>query len=1116
MKVAPQFVEKRKNCHIMNVKQRYLRLVALLVLLVGLAALYIVPYVGPVLVHWGTAQAAATIRNTSSSGPLRANNVPTPFMHRPYYGNLTIGQRTTSFVDHDKPWYANDGIFVRYDGAKWTNVAIGSCTGGVNCYDGHNGYDLDLRFESVLSVAAGTVIRAGWYDPSNHQSALGLWTAVDHGNGYVTAYGHLSALMVYNGEKVGTQWQLGTSGTTGSSTGPHLHMATYYLPNWSATDPFGWTGNYPDPNVVPDHYLWVNDPGTNYTVPDLSGNGSAVYPGATLVDDGSTGWSSTGSWIRDTTSTDINGALHYTATSNGSATATATWQPHLPGDGYYEVGTFVNDNHASSSWTPYTVYSADANNASAIVGHNIFVDESHIGSFQGPFGWENTGPQWVSLGTYYFRAGQPDRVVLSNATGENGLQISADAVEFVPISGFSSPPTPTPTPAPSPSYSFSVTADGTPAAMLPNSTASVSVTFKNTGNFTWNADGSSAVQAVYRWLNSQNQVIATGRAVALSQNVNVNASTTLNMLVQTPTQAGTYTLQWDMVQNGKAFSQVGAQAHNDSVEVVGYAESFSTTGLPTTLPPGVTVQVNVTVQNKGAMTWPARGSAQVTLGYSWVDSNGNVASGTIVNSSSVGMLSTDVATGHSVSIPITLHTPVLAGSYRLVYDLRQQGTTFAARGATPLTVAMTLTPDLPRTYYFAEGYTGVGTTEYLSLTNPSSIQNTITVTYLFAHGTPLTRTYQVSGQAHTVLNINQIVGANQSVSMIVQGSQPFVAERSMYTQKGNFVAASDSVGSSVLSTNWYFAEGNTTFGWNTLLAVLNPATRPVTITVHYLTGSSSARRRSATITSIYTIPAQARGTIVLNSALPNQQFGMAITASNAVLVERPEYLVSGSLRGGGSVVGATAPQTTWYFGGGNTSSGFTESLVLANPSSNQANVQIRYLSAGGQVINQSVSVPSLSRIEVNVNAAFKQGIHATVIISNVPIVAERQNFFHTNFNGSVLGSTTIMGSIHASTSWYMAQGNTSNGYAEYLALANPNSVQTQVQIVYYLASGSPIVKTHMIGANARLTISLLSELGPNQVVGMAIYATSPVVTEQVMFFNIIGVNGGYVSRAYSN
>ena len=262
---------------------------------------------------------------------------PTPFMYRPFYGTQTIAQRTTSFVDHDKPWYVTDGVFVRYDGAKWTNVPIGGCTGGVNCYDGHDGYDLNLWFEPVLSVAPGTVIRAGWYNAYNHESAYGLWAAVDHHNGYATAYGHLSALMVSVGENVGTQWQLGTSGTTGSSTGPHLHLATYYLPNWSATDPFGWTGNYPDPNVVPDNYLWVNNAGTSYTIPDLSANGNAIYPGATLVDDGGTGWSSTGTWTASSSSTDING----------------NQEPFLYADASGKFNVFVPSVQSNSSGTSW-------------------------------------------------------------------------------------------------------------------------------------------------------------------------------------------------------------------------------------------------------------------------------------------------------------------------------------------------------------------------------------------------------------------------------------------------------------------------------------------------------------------------------------------------------------------------------------------------------------------------------------------------------------------------------------------------------------------------------------------------------------------------------------------
>lgn len=83
-----------------------------------------------------------------------------PFMHRPYYGYRTIMQRTISFFDHDQPWYSNDGKFVRFDGIV-SHASVYNCFARVSCYDGHNGYDMDFKFEPVLSVAPGRVILSG-------------------------------------------------------------------------------------------------------------------------------------------------------------------------------------------------------------------------------------------------------------------------------------------------------------------------------------------------------------------------------------------------------------------------------------------------------------------------------------------------------------------------------------------------------------------------------------------------------------------------------------------------------------------------------------------------------------------------------------------------------------------------------------------------------------------------------------------------------------------------------------------------------------------------------------------------------------------------------------------
>jgi murein DD-endopeptidase MepM/ murein hydrolase activator NlpD len=359
----------------------------------------------------------------------------TPFMYRPYYGNRTILERTISFMDHDKPWYINDNDFVRYDGASWrgNSATVYDCYAYLSCYDGHNGYDLDLAFEPVLSVAGGTVIRSGWYNPLNHNSSFGLWVAIDHGNGIVSAYGHLSALLVGAGNHVGAQWQIGTSGTTGDSSGPHLHMSVFYLPNWQVTDPFGWHGRYADPNIVADKYLWVNSPVAHTASPYFGG--SNAYPGAIVVDDRGSGWSATGSWHLDRYKTDINGSLHYAATSSGRSTATATWRPVIPTSGYYEVGVYIDDTHATSAWVQYTVYSSNPNNPASLSTHTLRLDSSHIGVFGGPYGTVNTGTRWVSIGTYYFHQGTTGHVVLDNGTGENGEEIAADAVEFVRVNG---------------------------------------------------------------------------------------------------------------------------------------------------------------------------------------------------------------------------------------------------------------------------------------------------------------------------------------------------------------------------------------------------------------------------------------------------------------------------------------------------------------------------------------------------------------------------------------------------------------------------------------------------------------------------------------------------------
>jgi murein DD-endopeptidase MepM/ murein hydrolase activator NlpD len=82
---------------------------------------------------------------------------------------------------------------------------------------------LDLRGDTgdpVRVTAAGTVTIASW------QGGYGNMVEVDHGNGFSTRYGHMSKIEVKVGQHVRIGDTLGRIGSTGRSTGPHLHYET--------------------------------------------------------------------------------------------------------------------------------------------------------------------------------------------------------------------------------------------------------------------------------------------------------------------------------------------------------------------------------------------------------------------------------------------------------------------------------------------------------------------------------------------------------------------------------------------------------------------------------------------------------------------------------------------------------------------------------------------------------------------------------------------------------------------------------------------------------------------------------------------------------------------------
>lgn len=153
---------------------------------------------------------------TGSGGPMIAELPGTRFEERSAWLNSRLG--------------AIESQFVRREAVVSSTPTVAPVRGLLNSGFGsrkdpitgegafHPGLDISTRRrEPVLATAGGVVVRSGW------AGDYGQVVEIDHGTGYRTVYGHLDAILVKDGQSVKRGERVGLVGSTGRSTGPHLH-----------------------------------------------------------------------------------------------------------------------------------------------------------------------------------------------------------------------------------------------------------------------------------------------------------------------------------------------------------------------------------------------------------------------------------------------------------------------------------------------------------------------------------------------------------------------------------------------------------------------------------------------------------------------------------------------------------------------------------------------------------------------------------------------------------------------------------------------------------------------------------------------------------------------------
>ncbi len=316
-------------------------------------------------------------------------------------------------------------------------------------------------------------------------------------------------------------------------------------------------------------------------------------------------------------------------------------------------------------------------------------------------------------------------------------------------------------------------------------------------------------------------------------------------------------------------------------------------------------------------------------------------------------------------------------------------------------------------WYFAEGCTLPGFYEYVTVVNCSGAGANLTFHFQTDHG-EIDRTAALPGNGTGTFLANELLGPGYQSALALAADQPVVASRSMYfdyqgTGNWGWDGGSLVIGATALSNEYYFAEGTTRAGFEEWLTIQNPQASAITVNAAYQLGHG----QGANVFKQYSVAAHSRVTLFVPTEVGlDKDVSVHLSSGSAFLAERPLYFdytgFGADWTGGTCVIGAASPRATWFFAEGCTLPGFQEYLTLQNPGSQNAVVQISYLTQNGPLPSRSLTVPAGSRVTVPVNADAGSGyqLSCRLQVTNGPgIIAERPMYF--NYGGWTGGHDVV-------------------------------------------------------------------------------------------------------------
>jgi hypothetical protein len=557
--------------------------------------------------------------------------------------------------------------------------------------------------------------------------------------------------------------------------------------------------------------------------------------------------------------------------------------------------------------------------------------------------------------------------------------------------------------------------------------------------------GPAAIKLDRTTANPGSLVQISGQNFGSKETVNITLGSTV-VLTATTAVSGTFgpigfTIPTNAAPGNIAVTAAGQtskQSATSSLTVVAFKPSLTVS--PTSATPGTTE----TVSGQGY----AAGEA-VTLAL-----NGQALTTT-------PSVITTTATG-TFSATFTVPPTALSGANTLAAT----GTTSRASATASITVSL----PLQSTWYFAGGSTNPGMTTQIALTNPNDQPAVVTFSFMFTSGSTMPYTTTVAANSRATVDVGSIVGQNRDVFTMLTADRKIGASETIFRNGQDFSSA---IGASAPLRTWYLAEGYTGISFHEYIRIFNPGDTVAHADLRLLPFNG---RPATSVTK--TVNPRSGLIVDVNSIAPKQSLSAIVDSDQPVVVDRLMTFGVNSY-GATEQVGSNTPSSTWLFAEGSTLNNFETFLTVLNPSSSQpAAVTATFFDHAGNVLgNDTIIIDPLRRGNIKVNDFVHSSGIATILTSNIPVLAERPLYFGApNSTTAAAGGSDVFGRNGGGVTWLFPEGNTGSSFREFLLLQNPSAQAAPVTVRFYETNGKTVDYSVVLPAKSRATVDVLKDV----------------------------------------